>query len=194
MGLDLHSDCQIPGGRSFGAMLTLPLEPKLGTGIDARRNLDHQAFRLTRAALNLDRRLAAADGGQEGDGQARFHRAAGSLPAGPAAANPAHQVLEDARSAGLLTLMPTTEGAQQVGQVDCLEARLTTVTGGPVAGAGSRPGRGHPFERRVAVLVIPVPLFLVRQDVVSLLELLELRLGRLVARIDVGMVLPSQAR
>ena len=54
------------------------------------------------------------------------------------------------------------------------------------------PAAAHPLERGMAMTVVQRPLLLVRQDVVGLLDFLELRFRRLVARIDVGMVLPCQ--
>ena len=92
-----------PAGCSLGTGLALALEPELGPGIDPRWDLDDEAFRLAVGPLNLDRRLAPLDGGQEGDGQVGFQRSAAALAAWPAAAHPAHQVFKDARVAGVFT-------------------------------------------------------------------------------------------
>ena len=100
--LDLDRDRQIAGGRPLGAGLSLSLEPKLGPGIDPWRNLDDEALVLAIGPLNLDRRLAPFDGGQERDAQVGFQGSAAALAARPAAAHPAHQVFKDARVARLL--------------------------------------------------------------------------------------------
>ena len=63
---------------------------------------------------------------------------------------------------------------------------------GPLAAAGSLAGGGHPVECGRAKLVVTRSLFLVRKDVVGVLELLESSFGRLVAGVDVGMVLARQ--
>ena len=76
MGLHLDRDRQIARRRALGARLALALEPKLGAGIDARWDLDDQALGLAGPALDLDRRLATADGRQEWDGQIGFQPAA----------------------------------------------------------------------------------------------------------------------
>ena len=75
----------------------------------------------------------------------------------------------------------------------CLEPWPTEMSG-PLCPARSLTGGGHSVECRGTKLVITSPLLLVRQDVVRVLDFLEPGLGRLVARIDVGMILRASAR
>ena len=81
--------------------------------------------------------------------------------------------------------------AEELGEIDVLVARLAEPER-EIGRAAPRPGGGHPLERGVAVAIVALPLLRVGQDVVRLLDFLELRLGRLVARVDVGMELPRQ--
>ena len=74
MGLDRDDDRQVAALASLGAGFALSLEPELGPGVDAGRDLDDQVLRLAVAALDVDRGLAAADGRQEGDGQMGLDR------------------------------------------------------------------------------------------------------------------------
>ncbi len=89
--------------------------------------------------------------------------------------------------------MATTERADQVGDIDVFEAGTTEMSG-PFAAAGPLAGGGHSVERSRAELVIARPLFLVRKDVVGVLELLESRFSGLVTRVNVGMVFARSAR
>ena len=121
-----------------------------------------------------------------------FQRSAAALAAWPAAAHPAHQVFKDARVPGVFTATAPPKDPSRS------ERSMFSNPGSPPnrdAHSGRvrpRPGRGHPLERRPAMAVVKCPFLLVRKDVVSRLNFLESALRRLVARIDVGMVLPRE--
>ena len=110
--------------------------------------------------------------------------------------HPAQQILEDAgapsRRGAWCPRPALAERAEELAEVDGLVTRLAEPRG-PFRGAGARSGRGHALEGGVAVAIVERPLLGVGEDVVSLLNFLELLLGRLVARVDVGMVLPRHA-
>ena len=92
-------DGQVAGGSPLLAGLALSAEPELGARLDARGDLDDERLAAV-LALDLDRGLAAADGGQERDRQvglevaARVAARGRSRPARPPA-HPADQLLED---------------------------------------------------------------------------------------------------
>ena len=83
--------------------------------------------------------------------------------------------------------------AEELGEIDGLVTGLSKPCR-PFRRAGPRPGRGHALERGVAVTIVERPLLGVRKDIVGLLNLLEPLLRGLVARVDVGVVLPRSAR
>src|SRR5262249_21513243 len=147
----------------------------------------------TAVAIELDGRLAAPNGGQERNGQARLEAPTGPRPGrSTAATDPAQEILED--SAGPVRLLgcrpPGAPRAQEVTEVECEgAARLIR---GPFGAARAGPGCRHSFDRGLAVAVIERSLFGVGQDVVCLLRLLELGLGPLVSRVDVGVLLAGQ--
>ena len=62
----------------------------------------------------------------------------------------------------------------------------------PLRGPRRGPNGPRPVEGGVAELVVPGLLLGVREDVVGVLDLLEFRLGRLVAGVGVGVVLPGE--
>src|SRR5271157_2918802 len=194
MGLDGDDYRHIAPLSSLGARFPLSLEPELCPGIHAGRDLDDQVLRLAIPALDVDRGLAAADGGQERDGQVSLDRSPASRSGPAGGSHPTEQVLEDPRS----SLCPVGSGsasravrAEELGEIDGLVTGFSKPCR-PLRRAGPRPGRGHALERGVAVTIKERPLLGIRKDIVGLLNFLEPFLRGLVARVDVRVVLPRQ--
>src|SRR5262249_27593344 len=107
----LHSDDdgQVAAGPAGLAGFALTAEPKLGAGLDARRNLDDERLAVVVAA-DVDRGLAPPHGGQERDAERRLHVPARTRTGlASTAAHPAQDLLEDA-AAGVRALGRTRTG------------------------------------------------------------------------------------
>ena len=90
---------------------------------------------------------------------------------------------------------PLRPWAEEVAEVDVLEPALPAVPRRPFRARPSAAPAARPPPSKAAWpnWSYELPLLGVGEDVVGLLDFLELRLGRLVARVDVGVVLPRQA-
>ena len=137
----------------------------------------------------------AADGGEERDGEVGLD--VGRPRPGPAPARPpAAAATRPSRSSKMPPPRPLALlGARR--PKNWLKSKFSKppgprLPGRPLRRARPGPGGAHPLERGVAVAVVERPLLGVAQDVVGLLRLLELGLGLLVARVDVGVMLPRQ--
>jgi hypothetical protein len=80
--------------------------------------------------------------------------------------------------------------AEQLREIDFLEAGCPLPVPGLPARAGARPG-GRGFEG-AAIAVVQLALARVVQNIISRLHLLELFLGRLIVRVHVGVILARQ--
>ncbi len=188
---DADRQHQVACGPTAGRRFALAAKPHLLAVFNARRNLDHDRFRLAGLPLEAQLDLAAADGRAEGDGQfglgiapPAFRTATATATAG-GPANVRENVPQPAAA------LPEAF-AEELAEVDIFgtEAAARPARSGPPS-CTVRGALPHGFEG-AAVAVVHFPLFRVVEHIEGGLDFLEFLDSLRIIRVHVRMVLACQ--
>ena len=135
---DVDRQHQVAGGATAGSRLAFAAEPHLLSVFNARRNLDHDRFRLAGLPAEAQLDLAAADGGGEGDGH--FGRGIAAAAFRTAAAAPAGGPAEVRKDVAQPSAALPEAFAEELAEVDIFDIEPAARPGPPSWTLRGRPG------------------------------------------------------